>query len=114
MCSSYCGDCVLFNIMLKHGIVLSLFSSGIIVPVIKDKHGDTSGINNNYRATTLSPSISKLFEKCLLLKFGNLFVVSPLQYVFQKKLSCSHAVYTLRAVTDYYGHTCYMPLNALV
>jgi len=28
--------------------------------------------------------------------------VSPLQYGFQKKLSCSHAIYTLRAVTDYY------------
>ena len=93
--------CVLFNIMLKHGLVPSLFSSGIIVPVIKDKHGDTSDINN-YRAITLSPSISKLFEKCLLLKFGHLFVVSTLQYGFQKKLSCSHAVYTLRAVIDYY------------
>lgn len=93
--------CVLFNIMLTHGVVPTLFSSGIIVPILKDKHGDSSDINN-YRAITLSPCISKLFEKCLLTKFGHLLAVSPLQYGFQKKLSCSHAIYTLRAVTDYY------------
>ena len=83
---------VLFNIMLKHGIVSSLFLSGIIVPVIKDKHGDTSDINN-YRAITLSPSISKLFEKYLLLKFGHLFVVSPLQYGFYRAMRCISAVF---------------------
>jgi len=93
--------CVLFNIMLTHGIVPTLFSSGIIVPILKDKHGDSSDMNN-YRAITLSLCISKLFEKCLLSKFGHLLAVSPLQYGFQKKLSCSHAIYMLRAVTDYY------------
>ena len=97
--------CVLFNVMLTHGIVPTLFSSSIIVPILKDKHGDNSDINN-YRAITLSPctlyGISKLFEKCLLTKFGHLLTVSPLQYGLQKKLSCSHAIYTLHAVTDYY------------
>jgi len=62
--------------MLKHSTVSSL--SGIINPVLKDKHGDNTDINN-YRAITLSSSISKLFEKCVLLKFGHLLVVSPLQ-----------------------------------
>ena len=93
--------CVLFNVMLKHGTVPRIFSSGIIVPVVKDKHGDTTDINN-YRGITLSPSISKLFEKCLLVKFGELLAVSPQQYGFQKKLSCGHAIYSLRSVVDYY------------
>jgi len=31
--------CMLFNIMLKHGTVPTLFSMGVIVPVVKDKHG---------------------------------------------------------------------------
>ena len=74
---------------------------GVIVSVVKDKQGDITDISN-YRGITLSPCISKLFEKCLLMKFGHLFAISPLQFGFQKKLSCSHAVYTLRTVTDFY------------
>jgi len=57
---------------------------GVIVPVVKDKHGDITDICN-YRGITMSPCISKLFEKCLLMKFGHLFAISPLQFVFQKK-----------------------------
>jgi len=95
--------CILFNVMLKHGTVPNIFSSGVPVPVIKDKHGDNTDINN-YRGITLSPSIPKLFEKCLLVKFGELglLVVSPQQFGFQKKLSCSHAIYSVRSVVDYY------------
>jgi len=85
--------------MLIHGTVPNIFSSGVIVPVIKDKHGDSTDINN-YRGITLSPSISKLFEKCLLVKFGEL-LVSPQQFGFQKKLYCSHAIYSMRSVVDY-------------
>ena len=92
--------CILFNVMLKHGTVPNIFSSGVIVPVIKDKHGDNTDMNN-YRGITLSPSVSKLFEKCLLVKFGELLVVSPQQFGFQKKLSCSHAIYSMRSVVDY-------------
>ena len=87
--------------MLKHGIVPTLFSSGVVVAVLKDKLGDSSDINN-YRAIMLSLSVSKLFEKCILLKFGHLLAVPPLQFGFQKKLSCSHAIYSLRADVDYH------------
>jgi exonuclease III len=93
--------CCLFNIMLLHGAVPNLFSTGVIVPIVKDKQGDITDVTN-YRGITLSPCISKLFEKCLVSKFGHLFAVSPLQFGFQKKLSCSHAIYVLRAVTEYY------------
>ena len=44
--------CVFF--MLKHGTMPTLFSSGIITPILKDKHGNKSNINN-YTAITLSP-----------------------------------------------------------
>jgi len=87
--------------MLKHGLVPSVFSSGIIVPLLKDRHGDNTDINN-YRGITLSRAISKLFEKCLLVRFGELLVVAPLQFGFQKKLSYSHAIYSFRAVVDHH------------
>ena len=50
----------------------------------------------------ISPCISKLFEMCILHKFEHMLNVSPLQFGFQKKLSCSHAIYALRSITEYY------------
>lgn len=93
--------CSLFNILLTHGTVPHLFSCGVIIPVLKDSNGDITDITN-YRAITVSPCISKLFEMCILQKFDHLFTVSPLQFGFQKKLSCSHAIFALRSITDYY------------
>ena len=55
----------LFQLILKHGFVPTNFGSGISIPLTKDKTGN---INNpdNYRAITLSPVISKLFEMVVL------------------------------------------------
>lgn len=93
--------CVLFNIMLKHCVVPELFCNGIIVPVIKNKHGDASDLSN-YRAITISPCISKLFEMCLLEQYSNFLDSSPLQFGFKKKLGCSHAIYALNCVSEYF------------
>jgi hypothetical protein len=87
--------------MLAHGTVPTMFFSGVIVPVCKDRNGDVTNVNN-YRGITVSPCISKLFEMCILHKFEHLFTVSPLQFGFKKRLSCSHAIYALRSITDYY------------
>jgi Reverse transcriptase (RNA-dependent DNA polymerase) len=87
--------------LLTHGIVPHIFTCGVIVPVLKDRNGDASSIKN-YRGITISPCISKLFEMCILHKFEHMLNVSPLQFGFQKKLSCSHAIYALRSITEYY------------
>ena len=93
--------CLLFNIMLKHGTVPRVFSDGIIVPVLKDRNGDHTDMNN-YRAITLSSCISKLFEMCLIEISSDVLYSSPLQFGFQKKTGCSHALYSLRNVVDFY------------
>ena len=93
--------CVMFNVMLQHSVVPKAFHAGIIIPVVKDKRGDLTDITN-YRAITLSPCISKLFEMCVLELYGELLLTSSLQFGFKKKLSTSHALYTLRRTVDYY------------
>jgi hypothetical protein len=50
--------------MLKHGYVPNQFGRGIIIPLVKDKHGDLTS-SSNYRGITVSPVISKIFEGCL-------------------------------------------------
>ena len=56
---------LLFNAMLKHSFVPDKFAHGIIIPLLKDKHDDSSKLDM-YRGITLSPSVSKLFEHVLL------------------------------------------------
>lgn len=77
--------CSLFNLILKHGTVPGLFSTGVIVPVVKDRHADVTAITN-CRGITLSPCISKVFEKCILMKFGHLFEFRPYNLAFRKKI----------------------------
>ena len=47
---------VLFEMFLKHSYVPNALGIGIIIPIIKDKHGDFSSVDN-YRPITLSPII---------------------------------------------------------
>jgi hypothetical protein len=71
--------CRLFNSMLRCGRVPNDFHMGIIIPVIKDVNADVS-TSNNYRGITLSLTIPKLFELCIMEKFGHLFDSSDLQF----------------------------------
>jgi hypothetical protein len=73
--------CTLFNSMLQLGYVPASFGLGIIIPLIKDKTGDSTN-TSNYRGITLSSTISKLFEMCLIEIFGSYFTSSDLQSVF--------------------------------
>ena len=57
--------------MMQYSVVPRTFDAGIVVPVLKDKRGDVTDINN-YSAVTLSSCISKLFEMCILDLYGDM------------------------------------------
>jgi len=46
--------------------------------------------------------VSKIFEYCVLHKFEAVFESDSLQSVLRKKLSCSHALFVLSQITDYF------------
>src|SRR6267154_6580634 len=56
---------LLFNIMIKHGIVPDDFGNGLLIPILKGSNIDASRVEN-YRGITLSCVISKLFENAML------------------------------------------------
>ena len=85
--------CLLFNAMIAHSFVPADFCFGIIVPLLKDKHGDATKLDM-YRGITLSSSVSKLFESVLVNIFGDSIQSSELQFGFKKNNSCSHAIFT--------------------
>ena len=77
----------LFTCMLQRGYVPDSFGIGMIIPLLKDKSANMMN-SNNYRGITLSSTVSKLFELCLLDldMFGDYYVSSDLQFGFKKKL----------------------------
>jgi len=55
----------LFQLILIHGFVPTDFDNGISIPLIEDKTGNINNMDN-YRAITLSPVISELYEMVIL------------------------------------------------
>jgi len=54
----------LFNAIMKHSYAPSDFDIGITIPLLKDNSVDGSNMDN-YRAITIRPVLSKVFENCL-------------------------------------------------
>jgi len=50
--------CLLFNALLSHAFVPEDFCRGIIVPLLKNKHGDATSLDM-YRGITLLPIIQR-------------------------------------------------------
>ena len=91
----------LFKSMLMHGFVPEQFRFGTITPIIKDKHGNTSDVNN-YRGITISPLISKVFERILRMLFHDTLSSSSYQFGFKTGNSTSHALFCLKQTINYY------------
>jgi len=87
--------------MLQCSVVPETFHAGIVVPVLKDKRGDATDVNN-YRAVTLSSCISKLFKTCILELYSDMLSTLPLQFGFKKKLGTRHALYALQSTVEYF------------
>jgi len=79
--------------MLKHAFVPEELAYGIIIPLLKDTHGDSSKIDM-YRGITLSPAVSKLFEHVVIKLYEGQLGSDHLQFGFKKKHGCVHALFT--------------------
>jgi hypothetical protein len=84
-----------------HGFVPNSFGIGISVPLIKDKAGNISSVDN-YRAITLSAIISKLFETVLLSICGNALETDSLQFGLKDSVGCADAIFTLKSTLEYF------------
>ena len=92
--------CLLFNALLRHSFVASDFCKGIIIPLLKNKHGDATKLEM-YRGITISPVLSKLFEMVLQSVFQEFLVSDHLQFGFKKNSSCAHALFAFNESVRY-------------
>ena len=93
---------LLFCLILSHGYVPDAFSFGIIIPIVKDKSGDPS-LLDNYRPITLNPVITKWCENARMELFGDHLISDDLQFGFKKKVGCPSAIFVLRQLVQFFN-----------
>jgi len=84
--------CLLFNALLQHSFVPDDFRSGIIKPLLKNKHGDHTKVDM-YRGITLTPVFSKLFESVLTSLYSSFLYSDHLQFGFKANSGCNDALF---------------------
>ena len=57
---------------------------------------------DDFRGISISPIVSKVFEKCVLERYQRFFETPDNQFGFKKGISCSHAIYLVKSVVDHY------------
>ena len=92
----------LCNLILLCGHVPSQFMIGITYPIEKGSSVIKILSVDDFRGITISPLISKIFEKCILANFEKYFLSSDYQFGFKKKVGCSHAMFCLKSCIDYF------------
>ena len=92
---------LLFSAFITHGYVPDMFMKTAIVPIIKNKTGDTSD-KNNYRPIALVTAVSKIFELCLSIILEDYLVTHDQQFDFKRKHSTYLCIFTVKSVTKYY------------
>ena len=90
----------LCNLILLTGHVPSEFGIGVTFPIPKGSPGNKITSVDDFRGITVSPIISKIFEKGILENFGSYLWSSDNQFGFKKKVGCAHAIYCLKTVID--------------
>jgi hypothetical protein len=92
---------ILFNSMLSHNHIPGKFMDTVIVPLLKDKKGDISDVDN-YRPIALTCVFSKIFESVLLEKYRHFLTTSHNQFGFKAKHSTDQCIFILKELIDYF------------
>ena len=88
---------LLFNTFNLHGYLPADFMKTAMVPIIKNKTGDTSD-KNNYRPIALVTAASKLFEICILEILETYLLTHDYQFGFKAKHSTDMCIFTVKTL----------------
>lgn len=92
---------MLFNCMLIHGHLPKSFMLSAIVPIVKNKTGDTMS-KNNYRPVAIVSPCSKILEAFILNRIDGMLFSSDHQFGFKSHHSTDLCIFALKSVTNYY------------
>jgi len=89
------------NILVFDALVPQDFCRGIVIPLLKNRHGDATSLDMYGGITPLSV-ICKIFELVLLYMFNDFLKTDHLQFGFKKNSSCSHALFAFSESVKYF------------
>ena len=92
---------ILLNECIKHSYLPEALMRSVIVPLIKNKNGDTSDLNN-YRAIALSTVLSKVLESIILHDIVTHDEADMHQFGFKAGLSTTLCTNVCKNVINYY------------
>ena len=92
----------LFTAVLRHGYMPSAVHNCILVPIPKP-HKDPT-VSDSYRPIALAPILSKVLEKCILLRYRSCFITSDLQFGFKRGFSTELCSGIIKNVITKYLH----------
>ena len=90
-----------FTLCFKHSYLPASMIETNIVPIVKNKFGILSDINN-YRPIALATIMSKLFESAILLKCEMFLDTCPNQFGFKNGHSTDMCIYVLKEMIEYF------------
>ena len=94
---------LLFNGMLRHGIVPSSFLVSSVIPIPKCKNKSLNS-SENYRGIALSSLIGKLFDLVVFKSNCNVLRTSDYQFGFKKGHSTQMCSFAVNEVVQYYSN----------
>ena len=89
--------------MLTHGCMPDAFMKTSLIPILKNKNGDTSA-ESNYRPIAIVTAMSKVFELCLSRIMDVYLLTSDNQFGFKQKHSTDLCIYTVKSIIQYYNY----------
>ena len=89
--------------MLSHGFLPDAFMRTSIIPILKNKNGDTSA-KSNHRPIAIVTAMSKIFELCLSRIMDVYLFTSDNQFGFKQKQSTDLCIYTVKSIIQYYNY----------
>ena len=92
---------LLFNCFISHGYLPRDFMKTAIVPIIKNKAGNSSD-KANYRPIALVTACSKIFESCLLIMLEKYLHTHDQQFGFKSQHATDMCIFTVKSVIKYY------------
>ena len=92
---------MLFNSLISYGYLPRDFMKTAIVPIIKNKAGNSSD-TANYRPIALVTACSKIFESCLLIMLEKYLHTHDQQFGFKSQHATDMCIFTVKSVIKYY------------
>ena len=93
---------VLINCIICHNHLPQLLMKTIIIPIVKDKKGDLSSVDN-YRPVAITTIVSKVFEQLLLSRYQDKLDTSNNQFGFKASHSTDMCIFVMKQVIEFYN-----------